>query len=358
MGAIFVSYRRGDSEGQARALSIALREHIGKDSVFMDVDSIALGRDFRQVLQERLGSCDLMLALIGPNWLDIKDAAGNRRLEGPTDIVRQEIAAALKRNIPVTPVLVQGTQMPAPEHLPEDIRDLAFRNGFELSHTRWESDVRELVQRLGLQAEGRQEPPLVVTAPVSLANSKDVMPGQGASRQRLWIPGLALLIFLMAGFIWLKYSGTTPNSQLPAITTTTRADKPLTVNGETPTGAQPPATSDGIVVDGELTWTKTDNGKDIDWNGANQYCNDLTLDGLSRWRLPNIDELAKLYDPKGSSDFKIRKPFRLTEKWVWSSTKQSSGSAFQFYFHLGHGYENPLRTSHLIRVMCVRGSGE
>jgi TIR domain len=150
MSAIFVSYRRGDSEGQARALYIQLADLIGKDSVFMDVDSISLGRDFRQILHERLGSCDLMLALIGPSWMDAKDAAGNRRLENPTDLVRQEIAAALKRNIPVIPVLLQGVQMPTPERLPEDLKDLAYRNGFELGHSTWESDVKEMIKRLGL----------------------------------------------------------------------------------------------------------------------------------------------------------------------------------------------------------------
>ena len=150
MGGIFISYRREDSEGQARALSIELASYVGEDSVFMDVDSIALGRDFRQVLLERLGSCDAMLALIGPNWVDAKDAAGKRRLEDPADFVRQEIAVALTRNIPVTPVLVQGAAMPAQERLPDDLKDLAFRNGFELSHTRWHSDVREMAQRLGL----------------------------------------------------------------------------------------------------------------------------------------------------------------------------------------------------------------
>ena len=83
MGAVFVSYRRGDTEGQARALFNDLTDLVGEDSVFMDVDSIALGRDFRQVLQERLASCDVMLALIGPDWLDIRDASGNRRLNSP-----------------------------------------------------------------------------------------------------------------------------------------------------------------------------------------------------------------------------------------------------------------------------------
>ena len=95
-------------------------------------------------------SCDVLLALIGPSWLDSKDAAGKRRLDDSSDFVRQEIATALKRNIPVTPVLLQRAQMPAEQSLPDDLKDLAFRNGFELSHTRWRSDVREMVQKLGL----------------------------------------------------------------------------------------------------------------------------------------------------------------------------------------------------------------
>src|SRR5271165_1817784 len=116
----------------------------------MDVDSIALGRDFRSVLQETTASCDLMLVLIGRNWADAKDEGGRTRLENSADYVRLEIEAALKRNIPVTPVLVQGAHMPTPEDLPAGIRDLAYRNGFELSHNRWESDVGEMVRRLDL----------------------------------------------------------------------------------------------------------------------------------------------------------------------------------------------------------------
>src|SRR5215212_74511 len=112
MGSVFISYRREDTEGQARALFQDLVLRLGRDSVFMDVDSIALGRDFREVLQERLALCDLMLALIGKDWLDGKDKTGRRRLENPGDFVRLEIAAALKRNIPVTPLLLQGAQMP------------------------------------------------------------------------------------------------------------------------------------------------------------------------------------------------------------------------------------------------------
>jgi hypothetical protein len=181
MGAVFISYRRGDSEGQARALSIELEELLGKDSVFMDVDSIALGRDFRQVLQESLQACDIMLALIGPNWLEAKDSAGNRRLESPGDFVRQELASALKRNIAVTPVLLQGASMPAPDRLPDDLKDLAFRNGFELSHTRWVSDVKELFKRLGLMAQTRTMGiPPGAQAPASPFDRRFAAPGAGA----------------------------------------------------------------------------------------------------------------------------------------------------------------------------------
>jgi formylglycine-generating enzyme required for sulfatase activity len=150
MSTVFISYRREDTAGEARALFNDLVARLGENSVFMDVDSIALGRDFRSVLQETTASCDVMLVLIGRNWADAKDEAGRLRLKNPTDYVRLEIEAALKRNIAVTPVLVQGAHVPAPVDLPTEISDLAYRNGFELSHNRWESDVGEMVRRLDL----------------------------------------------------------------------------------------------------------------------------------------------------------------------------------------------------------------
>lgn len=145
MGSVFISYRRGETAGEARALFKEFAAAVGDDSVFMDVDTIALGRDFRKVIRERLESCDLMLALVGREWIAAKDPAGRRRLDDPNDFVRLEIETAMGRGIPVTPVLLQGAQMPTAEQLPEAIRDFAFRNGFELSHNRWESDVNELL---------------------------------------------------------------------------------------------------------------------------------------------------------------------------------------------------------------------
>src|SRR6516162_2143456 len=164
MSTIFISYRRENTAGEARALFNDLIARLGENSVFMDVDNIALGRDFRSVLQETTASCDLMLVRIGRNWADAKDEGGRTRLENPADYVRLEIEAALGRNIAVTPVLVQGAHMPAPEDLPAEIRDLAYRNGFELSHNRWESDVGEMVRRLDLDGPegGRQVKPVAL----------------------------------------------------------------------------------------------------------------------------------------------------------------------------------------------------
>ncbi len=153
MGTIFINYRREETSGEARALFKDLVARLGETAVFMDVDNIELGRDFRKEIRERLASCDLLLALIGRNWVNAQNPSGRRRLEDPGDFVRLEIEAALKRNIPVTPVLVQGAKMPTAEELPEDIRDFAYRHGFELRHDRWESDLQEMLKRLRLGAQ-------------------------------------------------------------------------------------------------------------------------------------------------------------------------------------------------------------
>jgi hypothetical protein len=84
MSTVFISYRRENTAGEARALFNDLTARVGEDSVFMDVDSIALGRDFRSVLQV---SGDPMLVMIGRNWADFKDDRGRTRLENPEDYV-------------------------------------------------------------------------------------------------------------------------------------------------------------------------------------------------------------------------------------------------------------------------------
>ena len=157
MRAIFISYRREDAEGQAGRLFDDLARHFGEDSVFMDVAGIEAGRDFRRVIDENVASCGVLLAMIGKSWIDAKDESGRRRLEDPMDFVRLETASALKRDIPVVPVLVHGARMPRTEQLPEDLAELAYRNGVELTHARWDSDVQVLIKALSRYVESLQK---------------------------------------------------------------------------------------------------------------------------------------------------------------------------------------------------------
>ena len=148
MRGIFISYRREDAEGQAGRLFDDLANEFGNAAVFMDVAGIEPGRDFRRAIDENVANCGVLLAIIGKNWLNIRDAEGQRRIDDPMDFVRLETAAALKRDIPVIPVLVQGAKMPRTAHLPPDLVDIAFRNGVELTHARWDSDVQILFKAL------------------------------------------------------------------------------------------------------------------------------------------------------------------------------------------------------------------
>jgi hypothetical protein len=111
----------------------------------MDVAAIDVGRDFRRAIDESLATCGVLLALIGPGWLEEKNESGERRLDDPSDYVRMETACALRRDIPVIPVLVRGTKMPRSDQLPDDLKDLAYRNCVELTHARWKSDVKVLI---------------------------------------------------------------------------------------------------------------------------------------------------------------------------------------------------------------------
>lgn len=148
MGGIFISYRREDSAGHAGRLFDHLSEHFGKDRVFMDVAGIEPGVDFVESIDRAVGSCDILIAVIGRDWLDCTDSTGRRRLDDPNDFIRIETATALKRGIRVIPVLVQGSAMPPQERLPDDLKKLSTRQSLELSDTRWNSDVNQLVDNL------------------------------------------------------------------------------------------------------------------------------------------------------------------------------------------------------------------
>ena len=158
MRSIFISYRRDDSEGEAGRLFDDLVQRFGDDAVFMDVAALQAGRDFRKAIDESVATCGVLLSVIGKSWVDAKNEAGERRLDDPSDFVRLETASALKRDIPVIPVLVHGATMPRPDQLPNDLKELAYRNCRELTHARWNSDVQLLIKALGSYVEAPDKP--------------------------------------------------------------------------------------------------------------------------------------------------------------------------------------------------------
>ncbi|MBX2990906.1 MAG: toll/interleukin-1 receptor domain-containing protein, partial [Bacteroidetes bacterium] len=148
MSGIFISYRRQDSAGWVGRLTDSLKENFGEDQIFMDIEAIEAGVDFVESINKAVGSCQVLLAVIGPRWLSVTDQTGRRRLDNPEDFIHLEIAAALQRNIRVIPVLVGGAEIPSSDQLPDDLKPLARRQAHEISDTRWEYDSEQLVKLL------------------------------------------------------------------------------------------------------------------------------------------------------------------------------------------------------------------
>jgi hypothetical protein len=147
---VFISYRRDDSRYQAQKIHAGFCKVVPRDHVFMDIDSIKPGVNFRKTLKNWVDQCGVLLALIGPGWIDATDRTGRRRLDDPNDFVRVEISAALARGIPVVPILLDGTPLPEPGLLPDDINELVEMQAEFVEFRTFDTDVARLIQKLGL----------------------------------------------------------------------------------------------------------------------------------------------------------------------------------------------------------------
>jgi hypothetical protein len=142
---VFISYRRDDKRDFARGLYERLARHLGEHQLFMDVDSIDLGLDFTEVVNQWLEQCSVMLVIIGKNWLDCVDSRGHRRLDDPDDLVRLEVETALAQpGVRVIPILVDGATAPDSAELPESLRSLARRNALIMTHENFSADFGRL----------------------------------------------------------------------------------------------------------------------------------------------------------------------------------------------------------------------
>jgi formylglycine-generating enzyme required for sulfatase activity len=161
VNAIFISYRRDDSKWVSGLIHERLAAHFGSDAIFTDIDSIPLGVNFKKYIDEQVGKCDIFLAVIGEKWLSVTDDDGRPRLKQPGDFVRLEIESALKREIPVIPLLVDNIAMPPANQLPKSLRELALRNGTPIrSKPAFDADVGRLIRgiekHLGIQVKAEE----------------------------------------------------------------------------------------------------------------------------------------------------------------------------------------------------------
>ena len=143
-GKIFISYRRSDSPAATGRLFDQLEAAFGSDQVFMDVDNIRAGQNFVTVLADAVRQCDVLLAVIGPAWLDARTKTGERKLDRADDFVRIEIESALGQKKLIIPVLVNGAAMPSRSQLPESMQPLVQFQGIELVNDHFRSGVRRL----------------------------------------------------------------------------------------------------------------------------------------------------------------------------------------------------------------------
>ena len=154
---VFISYRRDDSRANTERLYDHLVSSFGSDCLFKDVDSIVPGENFVEKLDVALEHSSVMIAVIGENWLSLKDADGVRRIDQPNDYVRGELESAFSRGIPVIPVLVDCATIPPISTLPDSISQLARQQALELrADPDFGKDVRRLEAAIESHGVGRK----------------------------------------------------------------------------------------------------------------------------------------------------------------------------------------------------------
>ena len=165
-GKVFICYRRDDSRDVTGRIYDRLVKEFGDKSVFRDVDSVPVGLDFRKHVDEKISQCDVCLVVIADGWLTVSDRNGKRRIDDPRDHVRIEIEAALKRTIPVVPLLVGGAVIPSVDELPPSLQELAFRNAIPV---RPDPDFHHDVDRL---VAGLKQPLLRQPGPSPISKAR------------------------------------------------------------------------------------------------------------------------------------------------------------------------------------------
>jgi hypothetical protein len=172
MSKIIVSYRRSDSAAIAGRIFDRLALHYGKESVFMDIDNIPFGKDFRKHIHQMLSESDILIEVVGPKWLG-SSRRGITRIKNEADPVRIEIELALQKGIPVIPVLVNGANMPKADDLPDSLENFIYLNAAPVDVGRdFHQHIDRLIRSMDQVLQSSQSTTAKIIAPATV-RSKD-----------------------------------------------------------------------------------------------------------------------------------------------------------------------------------------
>jgi hypothetical protein len=191
-GKVFISYRRDDTGGDAGRLSDTLNQLLGPDRTFLDLDQIALGKDFEFELKRALSLSSVLLALIGPKWETLTGPTGKPRITDKRDLVRIELVTALKdKNVTVVPVLINRDSLPSEADLPLVLRPIRKLQAFQIRRDRWMNDVEALLKRLGFSQQPNPksivEDPMAQQARMVSANVEWKRKNEPDPNPRRWV---------------------------------------------------------------------------------------------------------------------------------------------------------------------------
>jgi serine/threonine-protein kinase len=222
MSAIFISYRRSDSQDVSGRIYDRLVASLSAEKVFKDVDNIPLSVSFPDYLSQMLKEAKVVLVIIGTTWYSTKDSSGRRRLDDPEDVVRIEVETALRLGLAIVPVLVSNAAFQPASELPESMRPLALRNGLPVRpDPDFHHDMDRLIRKLEVMIEPKPPGPAAAPAPPTAA--------------RLFKPAWAIgfaLVLAMITFAWWKRAGAGhPGTSPGAIPATIAANVGVSVVG-------------------------------------------------------------------------------------------------------------------------------
>jgi hypothetical protein len=209
---IFLSYRREDTPAITGRIYDRLVQRFGREAIFKDVDSIPLGVNFRQHIDSIIAECSVVLVVIGNRWAGGAGEAGKRRLDDPRDFVRIEVESALKRGVPVVPLLVDHATMPLEDELPESLTELAYRNGMSIDYDpHFHTDVDRLIK--SLEAASTAHAGAGSAAPRATRDARvvarDIPPTRTATvavnlpKRRRRVLRFFVALFLIAAFVYV-----------------------------------------------------------------------------------------------------------------------------------------------------------